>query len=357
MYSKEERIVKNEESVSIDEITNELSLAEEVFTRLSVYSEGFKPRFFTNKDLVNLSITSKSMRSAVFCESNKRETQKLLTHVVRGEQDEAQVMITEKPYLLLIRTEATDYSGRTIIGTAFQAAIGAGDKPMWEMMLPYFECLEQGEALRQFNEQFPNTIEDTPACELQAYYNAIALAIIQNEDKGLFVIEQFRKEITSQNKIIQGKHFNPQHLIAAYQVYMNHFDNFDVAGHWVNKNLFWQKVIGYVLRQMTAYDAQIHCSGIITVLDNEKSFARRLDFVDCEVFFPLDTDTGLGFDFACYSDLSACSMRSGIQECLDVIRRTTPTIESPLEKLFRLKTDALAVLRDSLKEEMYYQPR
>jgi hypothetical protein len=42
---------------------------------------------------------------------------------------------------------------------------------MWEMMLPYFESLEQEEALRQFNEQFPNGIEETPASELIADYN------------------------------------------------------------------------------------------------------------------------------------------------------------------------------------------
>lgn len=80
------------------------------------------------------------------------------------------------------------------MGTAFQAAIGSGDKPMWEMILPYFECLEQGEALRQFQGQFPSGIEETPAAELKAYYDAIALAIIHDEDHGLSVIERFRKK-------------------------------------------------------------------------------------------------------------------------------------------------------------------
>lgn len=50
MYSKEERIVKNEKSSLIDDVTGELSLAEQVFTQLQIYSEGFKPSFFTNKD-------------------------------------------------------------------------------------------------------------------------------------------------------------------------------------------------------------------------------------------------------------------------------------------------------------------
>ena len=51
-------------------------------------------------------------------------------------------MIDANPNLLLIQTEAKDYSGRTIRGTAFQAALGAEDERMWQMMKPYFEVLE-----------------------------------------------------------------------------------------------------------------------------------------------------------------------------------------------------------------------
>ncbi len=295
MYTKEEHR-------SSDDVTDELSLAEQVFTKLQIYSEGFKPSFFTNKDLANLSLTSKTLGSVVFSELNQREAQKLVTHVVQGEQDKAQAMIEKNPELLLIRSEAKDYSGRTIIGAAFPAALGAGDKPMWEMMLPYFESLEQGEALRQFNEQFPNGIEETPASELKADYNVIALAIINDEDNGLSVIEGFRKKITSQKEITQGKHFNLQHLIAAYQAYI---DNFNTLATWSNRDLFWQKVIGYVQRQMTAYDAQIHCSGVKSVLDNEKSFSRTFKFCNGGEFFPLVPEVGLGFNFACFSYYAA----------------------------------------------------
>lgn len=312
MYSKEEQIVKNdsdmdygdnfisvEEHSSSDDVTDELSLAEQLFTSLQIYSEGFKPSFFTDKDLANLSLISKTLDSVVFSELNQRAAQKLVAHVVLGEQDEAQAMIEKNPELLLIRSEAVDYSGRTIIGTAFQAALGSGDKPMWEMMLPYFEDLEQGEALRQFQEQFPNGTEDTPASELQDYYNAIALSIIHDEEQGLSVIEGFRLEITSQSEITQGKHFNLQHLIAVYQAYI---DNFNALATWENRDLFWQKVIGYVQRQMTAYDAQIHCLSLKGV-DNENSFARtfKLSFSNGGKFFPLFPDSGLGFDFSCCS--------------------------------------------------------
>ncbi len=199
----------------------------------------------------------------------------------------------------MIKAKAKDYSGRTILGTAFQAAIGAGDKPMWEMMLPYFAGLEKGEALRQFHEQFPEGIEDEVSAEdLKEYYNAIALAIISHKDQGLSAIEKFRKQIAFQGEITQGKHFNLQHLIAAYQTYI---DYFDALTNWDNRDLFWQKVIGYVQRQMTAYDAQVHCSGIQSVLETERAFSRTLKFPGGEKFFPLSVDSGLGFDFACFS--------------------------------------------------------
>ncbi|HAU1150629.1 TPA: hypothetical protein JBI12_01530 [Legionella pneumophila] len=339
-----------EEHNSRDDVTDELSLAEQVFTRLQIYSEGFKPSFFINKDLANLSLTSKTLNGVVCSELNQRAAQKLLTHVVKGEQDKAQALIEKNPGLLLIKSKAVDYSGRTIVGTAFQAAIGSGDKPMWEMMLPYFECLEQGEALRQFQGQFPSGIEETPAAELKAYYDAIALAIIHDEDHGLSVIEGFRKEITCQKEITQGKHFNLQHLIAVYQSYI---DNFHALGNWNNRDLFWQKVIGYVQRQMTAYDAQIHCSGVVwCVLNKESSFSRTFELSNDKELFPLQIDSGLGFDFACYSYYSARPLDSGSHNVLP-----SPLNEYWIwiEKLCGEKTDALAGLRESLKQGVYYQ--
>ena len=166
-------------------------------------------------------------------------------------------------------------------------------------MLPYFEGLEQGEALRQFQKQFPNGIEDEVSAEaLKDYYNDIASKIINNADHGQSAIEHFRKEITSNKEITQGKHFNLQHLIAAHQAY---FDNFNALGHWKNRDLFWQKVIGYVQRQMTAYDVQIHCSGVKSVLDNQSSFSRTFELSNGKKLFPLLDATGLGFDFGCYS--------------------------------------------------------
>ncbi len=83
-------------------------------------------------------------------------------------------MIQANPKLLLVKSQTKDYSGRTIIATPFQAALGAEDERMWEMMKPYFSTLEdlgaidsaRGEIKRQFDEQFPEGIESKSEVEL-----------------------------------------------------------------------------------------------------------------------------------------------------------------------------------------------
>jgi len=322
--------------------TYNLSQAESVFEILKIFEDGFKPGFFTNQDLYNLSQTSKTMHKVVSGELNQRAAQKLLTHVVLGEQDKAEAMIKANNKLLYIKTSAKDYSGRTIIATPFQAAIGAGDKPMWEMMLPYFKELDKGEALRQFYDQLPEGIEgDVSAEELKLYYNDIASAIIKDDDNDLSAIERFRKEITSQNEITQGKHFNLQHLVAAYQAYI---DNFDALATSVKRDTFWQKIIGYVQRQMTAYDAQVHCSGI----QNETKFSRTLSLANSGEFFPLSCDSGLGFDFVVFS---RCSVGGGESRVVAAL------VALVARKLCETKTNNLDELRESLEQGMRYQPQ
>ncbi len=351
MCSKEVRIVENEKANSTNMDMSELTLAEEVFTQLQIHSEGIKPSFFTNKDLANLSLTSKPLSSVAFYELHQRVAQILLTHVVKGEQNKAESLIGKNPGLLLIKSRTEDYSGRTIIGTAFQAALGAGDTPMWEIMLPYFNRLEREEALRQFDEQFGTTSD----FDLRIDYNALAFAIINNEDKGLSMIEGFRKKITSPKKITQGNHFNLQHLSAAYRAYI---DNFDALGNWDSRDFFWQKVIGYVQRQMTAYDAQIHCSrtkDISNILTTEKSFERRLDLTNGGNFFPLTIDSGLGFDFTVYGYARASSWTTRMPKKNLTLSAAKSSIKF-IELFFRAKTDVLARLRMSLEQKMFYKP-
>lgn len=263
-------------------------------------------RFFSNQSLAALSNTCRDFHAALAPELTKRAAPVVMQHVVYGEQEQAEAMIKANPRLLLIQTQAIDYSGRTIIGTAFQAALGAEDERMWAMIQPYFTQLEsaiegfsaQEEMKKQFNGQFPEGLTDAPASDLQPFYNELATAISNSEDSGDAAIEAFRSKITERKEVKSGKHFNMQHLIAAYLAYI---DNFDTLATWDNRDKFWQKVIGYVQRQMPANYAQAHCSGIQNVLGDANQFKRAFGLSGGRKFFPLAASVGLGFDFGVYS--------------------------------------------------------
>jgi hypothetical protein len=258
-----------------------------------------KPGFLHDSDIFALSSVSKTTQALFQPNQLQMLANKLLLQVIRGKQEKAEVILKIRPALLLVKGTATDYSGRTIIATAFQAALGAGDKPMWDMMLPH---LETREALRQFREWFPNGIETTPAADLQAIYNKIARAIIYGEaDHQRLAIEEFRGIFTCPKEITQGHHFNLQHLLVAYQAYIDNFDALRALDNWDRLDLFWTQVVGFVQRQMPAYDAQIHCSGVQSVLDDSSKFKRLLK-LDCGTdFFGKAINSGLGFDFGVFS--------------------------------------------------------
>jgi hypothetical protein len=301
--------------------------------------------YMQTKDRAYVASTNKYYNRLFKQELNNEAAEKLLTYAVRAQQDDAEKMIKANPSLLSISASVKDNSGRTIIATPFQAALGVGDKPMWEMMLQY---LDKGEALKQFKEQFPKGVkDDVSAQELKPYYNAIASAISNNQDNGLSAIEAFRVDLTSQKEIKQGKHFNLQHLVAAYQVFIDHFRTFQ---NLEQRNLFWQKVIGYVQSQMTAYDAQVHCSGIERVLSNNSEFSRTLTFCNGGNFFPLSGDSGLGFDFA--------AARSGYTGKWMSKRSSWGGRVSiyPTKRFIEKKLESLANLKESLEQGLCYQP-
>jgi hypothetical protein len=134
--------------------------------------------FFDNESLSLLSHIS-SLDTTVHPEMAAR----LVQCVVFGEEAEAKKLVSACPNLLYYKAKVKDYSGRTIIGTALQAALGAEDIRMCQMLLPYFEHLKEGEALNQFNEQFPHGLEaEDKSNKEQAYdFSPIVDAIIANE--------------------------------------------------------------------------------------------------------------------------------------------------------------------------------
>jgi hypothetical protein len=267
--------------------------------------EGFNSKLISYRELVNLSLASRTLFAGLKEAREarlKQDAHELLQHVVLGHKSEAKAMISENPNLLLIPSTALDYSGRTIIGTAFRAAIGAGDKPMYTMMLDF---IEPQEALKQFELQFPNGFVGESAAALKPRYLALAHAIRDDADFGEAKIAEFREDITAVKEIKEGLHFNLQELVAARDAFWEVYDELSDP----QRDKFCNEIYGYLERLLTTYDAKVFCSGIQSVLDEESALKD-----DVELIFPLDRRQDgkrLGFDFSVYSYYSARMLCSG----------------------------------------------
>ncbi len=123
-----------------------------------------------------------------------------MQHVVYGEEEQAEALIKKCPELLLYKATVFDYSGRKIIATAFQAALGAEDIFMCKMILNY---MDNGEALAQFNEQLPNGLEAKYNFNAETVYDftPILNAMINNSDYLEELIAEFRVSMTANNEI------------------------------------------------------------------------------------------------------------------------------------------------------------
>jgi hypothetical protein len=299
------------------------------------------PRLLSIKDLGFFAQTSTTLQNAFQARLDKETAAQLGQYIVHGDEDNAKKMLEANPRLLLQTVTVEDYSSRTITGTPYRLALGAVDKTMWQMMMPYFDGLEEGEALKQFKSQFPSGIVDTPANQLQPMYDALAQAIINDEDGGTKAIEAFRVEITKNDNITTGKHFNEQHLVAVLNAYV---ENFDALGTWDNRDKFWCQVVGYVQRQMPTNTAQAHCYGLSRVNDNGGVLlSRSLDYRYGGGSFPsFESSAGLGFDFG------LAVMWGGPLEGLQG-RPDTGWASRIFDKLCKSKSASLNGLQESLE--------
>lgn len=339
-------------------IDDNLPIAEEALYKVSDVDGSRYLRFFDDSSLLNLSLVSKTMRYATIEEVNNR-AQLLVQHVVYGEEEEAEAMIKACPELLYYRVEVVDYSGRTIIATAFQAALGAEDICMCTMILKY---IDKEVAFEQFNEQFPNGLEVAYDFNAETVYDftPIINAMINNSDNLEELIAELRVSMTANNEIKSGLHFNMQHLIAAYNAYVENWDALkNSETNYKNCEKFWVEIIGFIQRQMPANYAQAYCSGLKSLEDNPKNFKRTLSLSNPSnyeggvSFFPLLDASGIGFDFAIYSYYSLARWLAAVRH-VAVVRASPP---SPLSrKLCETKSNGLAELRDSLEQEPGHHP-
>lgn len=240
-----------------------------------------------------------------------RILQKLLTHVVQGEQSEAEFLIKLFPDLLILKGRVRDYSGRIIEGTALQIALGAEDvryredeECMAEMIQRHLrkqftnsEEIISAQVAEQFPEGWEEKENERAKKDLEAL-NEVVKAISQSQtdadcDKAL---NKFSEYLKPKSIIKTGKHFNFQLFVKAFDLFEENYDKFgDNSGRYNSRKniLFWQKVIGCIQRYLPACFAQALCQGIIKLVERGQKLERSLKFKyrrDDALYFPLDSD-------------------------------------------------------------------
>ena len=343
-----------------------------IFDLPSDVIEAIIGKLFPTQELSRLACSHPFFHNPLKEELIEREAAKLLQHVLSGEIDKAELMINRNPSLLLQRVGAIDASKRTILATAFQAALGAEDSLMWEMMKPYFELipalivqstqkslniteLARQEMLKQFEQQLPSDLDDeglkkaTGLVNLTGLYNKLAqrFASAIDDDAVDNIITEFRKTVNMNGQTIEsGKHFNMLHLVAALKVYYSNYTNLATQS---KRDTFWVKVIGFIQRQMPTNFVQAHCSGLKNVEINPANLKRSVRLHDGTNVFPLDDieDKRLGFEFAllslngnlCNDNTSVNNKTSwaiwlvgdALEKCIEHNRRALKDLETDLK--------------------------
>lgn len=214
-------------------------------------------RFLNTNDAVNLADASTLFKNSCRNEFFSR----LLQHVAYGEQEQAEAILQRYPSLLLVKGNVTDYSFRHFKNiTAFQYALWALDQHMWTMLLKY---LPKGYAAEQFSEL---------------------------EEKGTDY----------------GKHYDFSSLISALEIYKKKY-----GPKYEDSVDCWIKVVGSAQRNVPAHVANEYCypnRNILTLPSFTEAYLPRQLYIGYNYnlyytgvptyWFPLDENSGLGFDFA-----------------------------------------------------------
>ena len=281
-------------------------------------------KYLSLEDQYNLSRESCGLYT-LFETPASEHVHKFLTHVVRGEKAESEAMLKEDPGLLLHKARVVDEAGRTIIGTAYQIALGAKDvspfpgqvEEMAEMIERYLLQLPNGEEERnkQYNEQFPEGFEKEEEARKQRDLDALqkvfkAIDKAKNDHELDDAIKVFKQYLEKENKreFKTGYHFNEDLFIKALKLYDQYVDRFN----WNKRDFAAVKVIGRIQCYFPANLAQAARDGFVKVVDEKKALSRsKLLKYNGTSFF--DPELGVShFVYSFYAGFAAVgSMVSG----------------------------------------------
>lgn len=269
--------------------------------------------------------------------------QKLLQHVARGEQAEAETLLKDNIAILsfllgttgIVTTYAKGLKEHVVVeGTAYRIALGAEDvkfqedeECMVEMLARYIKMLPESEALldKQYQDQFPVGYEqekkeknEKDITALRAVIQAIANADPNDDCEAAFTV--FRNYLEPKCPIKYGKHFNAELLAEAFRLYDKNYKSFGNSMDNAKNILCCRKVIGYIQRFLPACYAQAFCGGFYDIAKVGHKLRRSLEF-SCQrndFFFPLDSDSSsrCGYDWAIgrLGGMGVLSGRPGAEE-------------------------------------------
>ncbi len=259
------------------------------------------------KIMVKLSNTSTTLYRLFQPTLEKQAAKKLLQHVLYGEIEPALNMIAANPKLLFIEAQGTDYalgydgSRRIIIGSPYQAIIGAGDMALYHEVSVFIDQLTNGRSLaaQQFKQQFPQGIQPI---ESTYDFTSLVQAITAEQFVNGHISEQTETALIAFRNVFKptatktGKHFELQLLITAFEMYQQHFIS------WSTKQLsfYWQLVTGYLQRMVPTCDAQKFCQ--VLNYHDPKPLVRTLKLYDGYPYYPnyQEPTSGLGGSFGVY---------------------------------------------------------
>ena len=247
-----------------------------------------------------------------FFKKSNPMTIQLVQSIVYGDLKKAEDLLKSNPTLLrtLLAEKVTvkDYSRRKVKQIAFQAALCAMDDELCEMLANYLTKEEMNDQYRTiFPEgheayyqaqtafdftQIVDTISNSSNADVE---KALSLELPNNTSLWV-ALEQFRVAFTKRSN--HEAVFNPQHLIKAFELFDEKYDNWTAE----QQDLFWRQVIGYVQRFLPANIAMDFAQGLYDRVENKVKSKRSFNFTyGGGSIFPLVLDSslvGLGYNFA-----------------------------------------------------------
>ncbi len=271
----------------------------------------------------------------------------LLTAIVNGEPDIVEAMLERDPSLLLEKLDEDDYvtalSGqKSNNAAAYRTALAVEDSQMAAMIKnKLFELTGNNDAANaQYREQFPDgwaadeakrwapvfttldtlttVIRDAKPGDISSSGNPEYKLTVREGSDVAVVLAQFRAQLDAllDEVVTTGRHFNPNLLWKAFQIYHDHFRDY-FGGDWKDPRamLFWQQIIGTIQRRLPVNYVQAFCDGLYTTkekLRNNQPQGRSLkielgnmlqqSWVPTD-FYPLSLSR-LGFDYAIFADVT-----------------------------------------------------